>query len=131
MFLVCKHANPHIKDGGRIINTASTTGIYSFYQDSMDYDASKAGVIAMTRSLAKEMAPKGVLVNTIAPGWVDTDMNKDLPAEAVKHEVSKIWLKRMGKPEEIANLALFLASDDSSFITGSTIVIDGGVDRGN
>jgi 3-oxoacyl-[acyl-carrier protein] reductase len=129
MFLVCKYAVPHINEGGRIINTSSTNGIYSTYQDSMDYDASKAGVISITRSLAKELAPT-ILVNSIAPGWVDTDMNKYLPKEVVESETENIWLKRMGKPEEIANVALFLASGDSSFITGSTIVVDGGVSTG-
>lgn len=122
IFLVCKYAVPHIKEGGRIINTSSTNGIYSTYQDSMDYDASKAGVIAITRSLAKDLAPK-ILVNSIAPGWVDTDMNKDLPKDFLKEEMEQIWLKRMGKPEEIAKVALFLASEDSSFITGTTIVM--------
>jgi len=129
MFLVCKYAVPHINEGGRIINISSTNGIYSTYQDSMDYDASKAGVISITRSLAKELAPT-ILVNSIAPGWVDTDMNKYLPKEVVESETENIWLKRMGKPEEIANVALFLASGDSSFITGSTIVVDGGVSTG-
>lgn len=95
----------------------------------MDYDASKAGVIAITRSLAQEFAPK-IRVNAIAPGWVDTDMNKNLPEEFINEEMNSIWLKRMGQPEEIAKTALFLASEDSSFITGSTIVVDGGVSTG-
>ena len=129
VFLVCKYAVPHMRDGGRIINTSSTNGIYSTYQDSMDYDASKAGVIAITRSLAQDLAPR-ILVNSIAPGWVDTDMNKELPQEFLKEEMEHIWLKRMGKPEEIAKVALFLASEDSSFITGTTIVVDGGVNTG-
>lgn len=129
MFLVCKYAVPHINEGGRIINTSSTNGIYSTYQDSMDYDASKAGVISITRNLAEELAPK-ILVNSIAPGWVDTDMNKYLPKEVIQSEIENIWLKRMAKPEEIAKVALFLASEDSSFITGSTIVVDGGVSTG-
>lgn len=129
VFLMCKHSIPHMSEGGRIINISSTNGIYSTYSDSMDYDAPKAGVIAITRSLAQEFAPK-ILVNSIAPGWVDTDMNKDLPEDFLKEEMQHIWLKRMGKPEEIAKTALFLASEDSSFITGSTIVVDGGVFTG-
>jgi len=130
VFLMCKYCVPHMKEGSRIINISSTNGIYSTHSDSMDYDASKAGVIAITRSLAQELAPK-ILVNSVAPGWIDTDMNKDLPEDFLKREINSIWLKRMGKPEEVAQTSLFLASEDSSFITGANIVVDGGVSTGN
>ena len=79
----------------------------------------------MTKGLAQEMAPK-VLVNSIAPGWIGTEMNKDLPEDFVKSENEKIWLKRFGKPEEIAKVALFLASDDSSYVNGMVLIVDGG-----
>ncbi len=125
VFLCCKYASPHMKEGGRIINISSTNGIYSMHPESMDYDASKAGVIAITKSLAQELAPK-ILVNSIAPGWVDTEMNKDLPAEFIKKETERIFVKRFGKPEEIAKAALFLASEDSSYVSGTTMVVDGG-----
>ncbi len=125
VFLMCKYCSPHMNDGGRILNISSTNGIYAVSADSMDYDASKAGVISITKSLAQELAPK-ILVNCIAPGWVDTDINKNLPKDYVKSEIEKIGVKRFGRPEEIANTALFLASEDSSFITGTTIVVDGG-----
>lgn len=78
----------------------------------MDYDASKAGVIAITKSLAKELAPK-ILVNCIAPGWVKTDINKQLPDEYIKSEEALIGVGRFGNPEEIAKVAVFLASEAS------------------
>ena len=126
VFLCCKYAIPHIPEGGRIINISSTNGLGTVSTDSMDYDASKAGVIAITKSLAKELAPK-ILVNSIAPGWVDTDINKYLSEDYVKSETAQIGVKRFGSPEEIAKTAVFLASMDSSYIVGTTIVVDGGM----
>lgn len=124
-FLCCKYTIPHMPEGSRIINISSTNGINTVSTDSMDYDASKAGVIAITKSLAKELAPK-ILINNIAPGWVDTEINKDLPADYVEKETENIAVGRFGKPEEIAKVATFLASEDSSFVNGTTIVVDGG-----
>lgn len=125
VFLCSKYASEYMPEGSRIINISSTNGIYSMHPESMDYDASKAGVIAMTKSLAQELSPN-VLVNSIAPGWVATDMNKELPEDFIKREVSRIWVKRFGKPEEIANVAVFLASNESSYISGATLIVDGG-----
>lgn len=125
VFLCSKYAVPHMPKGERIINISSTNAINSFCPDSMDYDASKAGVIILTRDLAKELAPN-ILVNSIAPGWVETEMNKDLPKDFVEEEKKSIYLRRFAKPEEIAKTALFLASNDSSFITGDVIIVDGG-----
>jgi len=125
-FLCSKFVAPHmLKRGGRIINTSSTNGINNFSTESMDYDSSKAGIIILTRNLAKELAPK-ILVNSVAPGWVDTDMNKDLPSSFIKKETENIYLKRFAKSEEIAKAILFLASEDASYITGVTLMIDGG-----
>jgi len=124
-FLCVKYALPNIPKGGRIINISSTNAIDSLAPDSMDYDASKSGVVSLTKNLATELAPN-ILVNSIAPGWVNTDINKGLSKEFKKEETAKILLKRFARPEEIAKLALFLASEDSSFITGTTIKIDGG-----
>ena len=126
-FLCSKLAVPYMKKqkNAKIVNVASTNGIDSFNPESMDYDASKAGVILFTRNLAKELAPT-INVNCVAPGWVDTDINKDLPKEYVKQETQKIYMKRFARPEEIAKVILFLASDDASFITGSTLKVDGG-----
>lgn len=115
------------KTGGKIVNVSSTNAINSFSPDAIDYDASKAGVISLTKDFAKEFAPY-IQVNAVAPGWVDTDMNKDLSKEFVKDEAKKIYLKRFAKPDEIAKAILFLASDDASFITGSVLVVDGGHD---
>lgn len=125
-FLLSKYCAPFINKGGRIINISSTNGIYSMHPESMDYDASKAGLIAMTKGLAQEFAPQEILVNSIAPGWIKTEMNKELPESFVKKECARIWLKRFGQPEEIAKVALFLASEDSTYLTGATIVVDGG-----
>ena len=125
VFLCCKYTSSHMNERGRIINISSTNGIYSMHPESMDYDASKAGVIAITRSLAQELAPS-ILVNSIAPGWIDTEINKDLPADFVKKETDRIFVKRFGKPEEIEKDKLFLASEDSSYVSGTTIVVDGG-----
>ncbi len=110
---------------GRIVNISSTSGVNSFSTESMDYGAAKAGVIILTRTLAKELAPK-ILVNSIAPGWIDTYMNKDLPKDYVEKETEKIYLKRFAKPEEVAKAILFLSSDDASYITGITLIVDGG-----
>ena len=126
-FLCCKYAVPYMKKqkGGKIVNISSTNAIDSFSPDAMDYDASKAGIVILTRDLAKELAPE-INVNSVAPGWVDTDINKDLPKKFIKEETEKIYMKRFAKPEEIAKVILFLASDDANYITGSTLKVDGG-----
>lgn len=127
-YLCSKYAAPHLKkQKGRIVNISSTNAINSLSPESSDYDASKAGVVTLTKNLAKELAPE-ILVNSVAPGWVDTDMNKDLPEDFVQEELEKIYLHRWAKPEEISKAVLFFASDDASFITGSILIIDGGHD---
>lgn len=126
-YLCSKYAVPHLKKqkSGVIINIASTNGIDTLSPDSADYDASKAGVISLTKNLANELAPT-IRVNCVAPGWVNTDINKNLPKDYIAGETEKILLKRFGMPDEIAKAVLFLASDDASFITGTTLIIDGG-----
>lgn len=109
-----------------IINISSTNGIDTEYIESLDYDASKAGVISLTKNLAKAYGPN-IRVNTVAPGWVDTDMNKDLSLEFRKKEEEKIILGRFAHPDEIANTVIFLASEEASYITSSIIRVDGGV----
>lgn len=128
-FLCSKYVSEQMiqNTGGKIVNISSTNAINSFSPDAIDYDASKAGIIALTKDFAKELAPK-IQVNAIAPGWVDTNMNKDLNEEFLKAEAGKIYLKRFAKPEEIAKTILFLASEDASYITGSVLVVDGGHD---
>jgi 3-oxoacyl-[acyl-carrier protein] reductase len=110
---------------GKIINISSTNGIKAFFPTSIDYDASKAAVISLTNNFALEYAPY-VLVNSIAPGWVNTDMNKQLPQELIDEESEKIYLKRFAEQSEIANLVGFLASNECTYINGETIKIDGG-----
>ncbi|MCA9386427.1 glucose 1-dehydrogenase [Candidatus Dojkabacteria bacterium] len=112
---------------GNIINISSTNGINTFSPEAIDYDATKAGVVVLTKNFAKELAPN-IRVNAIAPGWINTDMNADLPKDYVVEETEKIYVKRFAKPEEIAKVALFLASDDASFVNGSVLIADGGHD---
>lgn len=111
--------------GGAIINISSTNGINTYYPTSVDYDASKSGLISLTYDSAVELAPY-VRVNCIAPGWVNTEMNKELPEDFVKEETERILVKRFAEPEEIAKVATFLASDDASFINSTIIKVDGG-----
>lgn len=109
-----------------IINISSTNAIDTEYVESLDYDASKAGVISLTKNLAKAYGPK-IRVNAVAPGWIETDMTKDLSDEFRKQEEDKIIMERFAIPEEIAKVVIFLASDDASYITGTTIRVDGGI----
>ena len=110
---------------GAIINISSTNGINTYYPTSVDYDASKSGLISLTYDSAVELAPY-VRVNCIGLGWVNTEMNKELPEDFVKEETERILVKRFAEPEEIAKVATFLASDDASFINSTVIKVDGG-----
>ena len=111
---------------GRIINVSSVVGI-SGNAGQTNYSASKAGIIGFTKSLAKEVGSRNILVNAVAPGFIETQMT-DVLKEEVKEEISKtIPLKRMGTVEDVANVVKFLASKDSSYITGQVINIDGGM----
>ena len=113
---------------GSIINVSSTNGIDTIYPESLDYDASKAGVISLTKNLAVAYHPY-VRVNTVAPGWVYTDMNKDLSSSFIKTEEEKILLKRFADPSEIAKVIYFLGTEDASYVNGSVIRVDGGVNN--
>lgn len=111
---------------GRIINVSSVVGI-SGNAGQTNYAASKAGIIGFTKSLAKEVASRNILVNAIAPGFIQTDMTNTLK-ENVKDEIAKtIPLKRMGTAKDVANVVKFLVSEDSSYITGQVIQVDGGM----
>lgn len=126
-FLVSKHISKIIKNGS-IINVSSNNAIDSYYVESLDYDASKSAIISLTHNLANYLSPN-IRVNAICPGWVETNMNKDLTKEFIEKENKKILLNRFAKPSEIANLIYFLASDNASYINDSIIKIDGGIKK--
>lgn len=111
---------------GKIINISSIVGIHG-NAGQANYSASKAGIIGLTKSLAKELAGRNILVNAIAPGFIETDMTNVLKDDVKANILNSIPLKREGKPEEVANVVKFLASDDSSYITGQVISVDGGM----
>lgn len=123
-YLVTKYSLD-LFDTGSIINVASTNGIDTGYIESIDYDASKAGVIALTHDFARALAPD-IRVNAVAPGWINTDMTSNLNPEFKKNEIDKILLKRFADPEEVAKVVFFLASSDASYINDSIIRVDGG-----
>lgn len=112
--------------GGSIINMASVVGVHG-NAGQANYSASKAGMIALAKSVAQEMGPKGIRANAIAPGFIETAMTAALKDEIRQAWVEKIPLRRGGKPEDIANVATFLASDLSSYVTGQVIQVDGGM----
>lgn len=127
-FNVTKNVIPYMMKArcGRIINISSVVGV-SGNAGQTNYSASKAGIIGFTKSLAKEIASRNILVNAVAPGFIETNMT-DVLKDEVKEAISKqIPLNRMGKAEDVANVVKFLASEDSSYITGQVINIDGGM----
>ena len=126
-YLCSKYAGKVMLDNGSgsIINVSSTNAIDTYYPESCDYDASKAGVISLTHNLAREFSPY-IRVNCVCPGWVNTDMNKELSVEQVHEEEKNILLKRFAEPEEIAKVIVFLASNKSSYVNDSIIRVDGG-----
>ena len=127
-FIVTKNVVPYMMKArsGRIINISSVVGI-SGNAGQTNYSASKAGIIGFTKSLAKEIASRNILVNAVAPGFIETNMT-DVLKDDVKQEIAKnIPLKRMGTTQDVANVVKFLASDDSSYITGQVINVDGGM----
>ena len=113
------------QEKGNIINISSTNGIDTYYEYSLDYDASKAGIINLSHNLANYYSPN-IRVNTICPGWINTPMNQNMSEEFKKQEEDKILLKRFAEPSEIANLVYFIANDEASYINDSVIRIDGG-----
>ena len=126
-FLLSKKVGLKMKENkyGVIINVSSTNGLDTSYVESLDYDASKAGLISLSNNLANYLAPY-VRVNTVCPGWVNTNMNANLDKEFINKENDKILLGRFAEAKEIANVIEFLISDKASYINNSIIRIDGG-----
>jgi len=132
VFLCCKHGIPHLVDGGggSVINTASFVAVLGAATSQISYTASKGAVLAMSREMGVEFARQGVRVNALCPGPIATPLLMELfakdPEKAARRMVH-IPMGRFGEPEEIANAVVFLASDESSFITASTFLVDGGI----
>jgi NAD(P)-dependent dehydrogenase (short-subunit alcohol dehydrogenase family) len=132
VFLCCKHGIPHLleRGGGSVINTASFVAILGAATSQISYTASKGGVLALSRELGVQFARKGVRVNALCPGPIDTPLLRELYAndeEAAQRRLVHVPMGRFGQAREIANGVLFLASDDASFVTASTFMVDGGI----
>jgi 3-oxoacyl-[acyl-carrier protein] reductase len=114
------------ENGGVILNTSSVVGLYGNFGQS-NYVASKAGVIGMTKTWARELGKHNIRVNAIAPGFMKTEIIKDMPEKIINYMKEKVYLKRMGEPEDIANAFLYLASDMGKYVNGTVLSVDGGV----
>ncbi len=124
-WLVVRGASPYLREGSRIVNLASAT-VFSGSAQWAHYVASKGGVIALSRVMAKELGARGIGVNTIAPGFTLTEASLGLMEDAASYGIDRGSLKRAIQPSDIVGAALFLAGPDSSFVTGQTVIVDGG-----
>jgi 3-oxoacyl-[acyl-carrier protein] reductase len=128
VFNCTKSVAPYMveKGYGRIISISSVVGLYGNFGQT-NYAAAKAGVIAMTQTWAKELGRKGINVNAVAPGFIHTEILDAMPEEVLEKMKSKVPLQRLGKPEDVANLNAFLASDQADYINGAVLSVDGGI----
>lgn len=124
-FIVSREAAKYMKKDSAIVNVSSTNGTKAISPECLDYNISKVGLQSLTRDLSFQFKPN-IRVNAIAIGWANTDMNKDLPQDYVDDETEKIYLGRFADPQEIAKTIYFLASEDSSYINGEILTVDGG-----
>jgi 3-oxoacyl-[acyl-carrier protein] reductase len=125
VFHCCKFAVEVLRDGGRIVNIASIAGLFPFHGQA-NYAAAKAGVIALTKVLSKELARRQITANAIAPGVIQTTMIGDIKPDVLEGYLKQIPVGRLGKPEDVANAVLFLASAESGYITGQVLPVTGG-----
>ncbi len=125
VFHGCKYGAEILADGGRIVNVASVAGLVGFHGQA-NYAAAKAGVIGLTRVLAKELAKRGITVNAVAPGVIQTAMLGEVKPEVTAEYIRQIPLGRLGQPNDVANAILFLASEESGYITGQVLPVTGG-----
>ena len=114
------------KISGKIINITSVIGLMGNSGQS-NYAASKAGIIALTKSMAKELGKRNITINAVAPGYIETNMTKELSENLKEQMVSSIPLGKLGKPDDVANMVCFLASKEAEYITGQTFNVDGGM----
>jgi 3-oxoacyl-[acyl-carrier protein] reductase len=119
---------PHMLEAkrGSIVNASSVVGLYGNFGQT-NYSATKFGVIGFTKTWARELGPKGIRVNAVCPGFVGTEMVMAMPAAILEDIAKRTWMGRLGTPDEIANVYVFLASDEASYINGSTLEVSGGI----
>ena len=111
---------------GRILNASSVVGLYGNFGQT-NYVATKAGIIGMTKVWARELGPRGITVNAVAPGFIGTEMVRQMPEKILATMVERTPVRRLGEPRDVANAYLFLASDEASFVNGAVLSVDGGV----
>jgi 3-oxoacyl-[acyl-carrier protein] reductase len=129
-FLCCRQMARHLtttKRPGRIVNIASATAFIGSVSSRVPYDASKGGIVSLTVALARELAPYGIAVNAVAPGLIETEGTAGSSSTELDGRLAQIPLRRMAKPEEVADVVVFLASDRASYITGATLDVSGGL----